>query len=68
MAPARPYWKGYLKFSLVFLPDCALPGDLLGKEGIVPAGQPPHRKPTASSARSSVTGEVVERHDKGPGI
>ena len=66
MAP-RPHWKGYLKLSLVSCPVALYPA-------IAPAERVSFRqvnKQTGNRLRQqlvdSVTGEVVEQHDKGRG-
>ena len=39
MAP-RPFWKGYLKLSLVTCPVALTPGDQRHREGAVPHAEP----------------------------
>ena len=67
MAPARPYWKGYLKLSLVSCPIALYPAISTAEK--VSFRQVSRR--TGHRLRhqlvDSVTGEVVESHDKGRG-
>ena len=44
MAP-RPYWKGYLKLSLVSCPIALTPATSVHREGFVPPGQQADRQP-----------------------
>ena len=67
MAPARPYWKGYLKLSLVSCPIALYPA--VSSEKKVSFRQVSRR--TGNRLRhqlvDSVTGEAVEPYDKGRG-
>ena len=67
MAPARPYWKGYLKLSLDSSPIALYPAISIAEK--VSFRQVSRR--TGHRLRhqlvDSVTGEVVESHDKGRG-
>ena len=67
MAPARPYWKGYLKLSLVSCPIALYPA--VSSEKKVSFRQVSRR--TGNRLRhqlvDSVTGGVVDPHDKGRG-
>jgi DNA end-binding protein Ku len=67
LAPARPYWKGYLKLSLVSCPIALYPAISSVKK--VPFRQVSRR--TGNRLRhqlvDSVTGELFESHDKGRG-
>jgi DNA end-binding protein Ku len=67
LAPARPYWKGYLKLSLVSCPIALYPAISTAEK--VSFRQVSRR--TGHRLRhqlvDSVTGEVVESHDKGRG-
>ena len=67
LAPARPYWKGYLKLSLVTCPIALYPA--ISSEKKVAFRQVSRR--TGNRLRhqlvDSVSGEIVESHDKGRG-
>jgi DNA end-binding protein Ku len=67
LAPARPYWKGYLKLSLVSCPIALYPA--ISSEKRVSFRQVSRR--TGNRLRhqlvDSVTGDVVDSHDKGRG-
>jgi DNA end-binding protein Ku len=67
LAPARPYWKGYLKLSLVSCPIALYPA--ISSEKKVSFRQVSRR--TGNRLRhqlvDSRTGEVVESHHKGRG-
>ena len=67
MAPARPYWKGYLKLSFVSCPIALYPA--ISSEKKVAFRQVSRR--TGNRLRhqlvDSVSGEVVDSYDKGRG-
>jgi non-homologous end joining protein Ku len=67
LAPARPYWKGYLKLSLVSCPIALYPA--ISSEKKVSFRQVSRR--TGNRLRhqlvDSATGEVVDPYDKGRG-
>ena len=67
LAAARPYWKGYLKLSLVTCPIALYPA--ISSEKKVAFRQVSRR--TGNRLRhqlvDSVSGEIVESHDKGRG-
>ena len=50
MAPARPYWKGYLKLSLVSCPIALYTGTSVDRAGLVPPDQQEDRQPPAPAA------------------
>ena len=51
MAPSRPYWKGYLKLSLVSCPDCALHRIVFERARLVPSNQQENRQSAAAATR-----------------
>jgi DNA end-binding protein Ku len=65
MPPARPFWKGYLKLSLVSCPIAMFPASSSRVSFRQINKKPGHR--LKQQLVDSVTGEVVESGDKGRG-
>jgi DNA end-binding protein Ku len=67
MLPARPFWKGYLRLSLVSCPIALFPASSSAERGSFRQinKKPGHR--LKQQLVDSVTGEVVESQDKGRG-
>ena len=66
MAP-RPYWKGYLKLSLVTCPVAMSPATVGVGKGPVPHSQSSHRQPCRVQYVDSVTGKPVKDENEAKG-
>ncbi len=67
MAPARPFWKGYLKLSLVSCPIALFPASSSSERASFRRINRKTGYRLKQPLVDSVTGEVVESQDKGRG-
>ena len=68
MAPPRPYWKGYLKLSLVSCPIALYTATSPSERSRLSANQQEDRQsPSPTADRRRESGEPIDPDDKGRG-